>query len=103
MKSVAGVYVYGGMTLVSEIELPELPLAQHRYANAHPVHIRLGHVPSSLPQAVEIDPDCFATSTQYWLRIHGVGCYLVTKGEEILVNPEPRAVPLDVRAYLLGT
>ena len=103
MKSVAGVYVYGGITLVSEIELPELPLAQHRDATAHPVHIRLGHVPSSLPQAVEIDPDCFATSTQYWLRIHGIGCYLVTRGEEILVNPEPGAVPLDVRAYLLGT
>lgn len=103
MRSVAGVYVYGGITLISEIELPELPLVQQQHAAAHPVRIRLGQVPSHLPQAVEIDPDCFATSTHYWLRIRGIGCYLVTNGEEILVNPEPGALPLDVRAYLLGT
>jgi len=103
MKQVAGVYAFGGITLISEIALPELPLVQHQSAKLHPVHIRLGDVPSHLPQAVEIDPDCFATPTYYWLRIHGIGCYLVTNGEEIIVRPEPGARPLDVRAYLLGT
>jgi hypothetical protein len=103
MKQVAGVYEFGGITLVSEIALPELPLVQHQTAKPHPVHIRLGNVPSRLPQAVEIDPDCFATPTYYWLRIHGIGCYLVTNGEEIIVCPVPGARPLDVRAYLLGT
>ncbi len=103
MKQVAGVYVFGGITLVSEIALPELPLVQHQDAKPHPVHIRLGDVPSHAPQAVEIDPDCFATPTYYWLRIPGIGCYLVTNGEEIIVCPEPGARPLDVRAYLLGT
>jgi hypothetical protein len=103
MKQVADVYGFGGMTLVSEIALPELPLVQHHGAKPHPVHIRLGDVPSRLPQAVEIDPDCFVTPTYYWLRIHGIGCYLVTNGEEIIVSPEPGARPLDVRAYLLGT
>ena len=103
MKQVAGVYVFGGITLVSEIALPELPLVQHQDAKPHPVHIRLGDVPSHSPQAVEIDPDCFATPTYYWLRIPGIGCYLVTNGEEIIVCPEPGARPLDVRAYLLGT
>ena len=103
MRQVADVYVFGGITLVSEIALPELPRVQHHSANPHPVHIRLGDVPDRLPQAVEIDPDCFATPTYYWLRIHGIGCYLVTNGEEITVCPEPGARPLDVRAYLLGT
>jgi hypothetical protein len=103
MKQAAGVYAFGGITLVSEIELPELPLVQRQTAKPHPVHIRLGDVPEHLPQAVEIDPDCFATPTYYWLRIHGIGCYLVTNGEEIIVCPEPGARPLDVRAYLLGT
>jgi hypothetical protein len=103
MRQVAGVYVFGGITLVSEIALPELPLVQHKDAKPHQVRIRLGDVPNRLPQAVEIDPDCFATPTYYWLRIHGIGCYLVTNGEKIIVCPEPGANPLDVRAYLLGT
>jgi hypothetical protein len=103
MKQVAGVYGFGGITLVSEIALPELPLVQHPGAKPHPVHIRLGEVPDHPTQAIEIDPDCFATPTYYWLRIHGIGCYLVTNGAEITVCPEPGARPLDVRAYLLGT
>jgi hypothetical protein len=103
MRQVAGVYGFGGMTLVSEVALPELPLVQHPDAQSHPVHILLGEVGNHLPQAVEIDPDCFATPTYYWLRIHGIGCYLVTNGEEIIVCPESGARPLDVRAYLLGT
>lgn len=103
MNPVAGVYVYGGITLISEIDLPELPAAQHQELNAHPVHIRLGEVPGHVPEAVEIDPDCFATRTEYWLRIRGIGSYLVTRGEEILVSPEPGALVVDVRAYLLGT
>jgi hypothetical protein len=103
MKQVAGVYGFGGITLVSEIALPELTLVQHHGAKPHLVHIRLGEVPNRVPEAVEVDPDCFATPTYYWLRIHGIGCYLVTNGAEITVCPEPGARPLDVRAYLLGT
>ena len=30
MKQVAGMYLVGGITLVSEIALPELPLIQHK-------------------------------------------------------------------------
>jgi hypothetical protein len=103
MRQVAGVYGFGGMTLVSEIELPELPLVQHPGAKPHPVHICLGELPNHPTQGVEIDSDCFVTPTYYWLRIPGIGCYLVTNGEDIIVSPEPGARLLDVRAYLLGT
>jgi hypothetical protein len=102
MKQTAGVYLLGGITLASEIALPELPLIQHDGATAHPVNIRLGDVPSRLPDAVEVDPDCFATSSQYLLCIHGIGRYLVINGQEIVVAPDANALPLDVRAYLLG-
>jgi len=103
MRQVAGVYGFGGITLVSEIALPELPLVQHPGAKPHRAHIRLGELPNHPTHGVEIDPDCFATSSYYWLRIPGIGCYLVTNGEDIIVSPEPGASPLDVRAYLLGT
>jgi hypothetical protein len=103
MSQIAGVYGFGGITLVSEIALPELPLVQQPGPKLHPVNIRVGELPGHPTQGREIDPDCFATPTYYWLRIPGIGCYLVTNGEEIIVSPEPGARPLDVRAYLLGT
>jgi hypothetical protein len=103
MIQVAGVYLLGGITLFSEIVLPELPLIQQQDATPHPVTIRLGDIPGDLPEAIEIDPDCFATASQYLLRIHGIARYLVTGGREIVVSPDNSALPLDVRAYLLGT
>jgi hypothetical protein len=103
MAQVAGIYRLGGVTLVSQIALPELPLLQPPDPGAHPVHIRLGPVANHVANAVELDPDCFASPTQYFLRIHGIACYLVNCGREVVVEPEPGALPLDVRAYLLGT
>jgi hypothetical protein len=102
MKKVAGMYLVGGITLVSEIALPELPLIQQQDATPHQVTIRLGEIPRRLPDAVEVDPDCFATTTQYLLCVSGIARYLVTEGREIVVDPDANAVPLDVRAYLLG-
>jgi hypothetical protein len=103
MKTVAGVYRIGGITLISEIALPELPLIQQQSATPHPVQVRLGAVASHLPGAVELDPDCFATPTQYLLHIQGVARYLVTAGREIVVDLAAAAPALDVRGYLLGS
>jgi hypothetical protein len=103
MIKVAGVYLLGEITLFSEIVLPELPLIQRERVTPHPVTIRLGELSNHWPEAVEVDPDCFATASQYFLRIHGIARYLVTNGREIVVSPDAGALPLDVRAYLLGT
>jgi hypothetical protein len=103
METAKEVYVLGGIALASSIPLPELPL--YRGINRHipRVNIRIGDVPTSLPQATEIDPDCFANSSQYLLRIEGIASYFVSGGTEITVKPEKKAPALDVRAYLLGT
>ena len=103
MNKVAGVYLLGGITIVSEIPLPEIPLVQHSQATPHPVSVYLGNVPGPPPDAIALDPDCFATATYYFLRIPGIASYQVTHGREILVEPEAGALRLDVRAYLLGT
>jgi len=103
MSDIAGRYLLGGVTLVSEIALPELPFIQLQSAAPHLVSIRLGEVPNHLPGAIELDPDCFATSEQYLLRIPGIASYLVSHGRDIVVCPAAGALPLDVRAYLLGT
>lgn len=102
MKKDVGVYLLGGITLVSDLPLPELPRIQQELATPYPVFIRLGDVAGHWPQAVEIDPECFVTRSQYYLGIPGIGRYLVTEGREIVVSPDADALPLDVRGYLLG-
>lgn len=103
MNLVAGVYLIGGITLISEIALPELPRIQQQNPTPHPVRVRLGAVANHLPGAIELDPDCFATPAQYLLNIRGVARYLVTDGCEIVVDPDDAAHALDVRGYLLGS
>jgi hypothetical protein len=103
MSLVAGVYLIGGITLISEIALPELPRIQQENPTPHPVQVRLGAVADHLPGAIELDPDRFATPAQYLLNIRGVARYLVTDGCEIVVDPDDAAHALDVRGYLLGS
>jgi hypothetical protein len=103
MQTVAGIYRLGGITLVSEIPLPELAIVQHPGDTTHLVNLRLGKVASHLPDGVEVDPYCFASSSQYLLCVEGIARYRVSDGQDIVVEPDAGALPLDVRAYLLGT
>jgi hypothetical protein len=103
MDELAGVYLLGGITLFSEIALPELSAIQQEGFTQHLVSIRIGDVCPPWPGAVELDPDCFATPTKYLLRIPGTASYLVTNGREIVVSPDAGASLLDIRGYLLGT
>ena len=96
-------YLLGGIALASDFPLPELPLAGEETARVPHVKIRRGAVPPVLPGSIELDSDCFATSTEYLLRIQGVARYLVSHGSEIVIQPENDALALDVRAYLLAT
>ncbi len=103
MDSIDRVYLLGGITLLSEVALPELSPLQPERVTPHPVSIRVGQVCSPWPGAIELDPDCFATPKKYLLRVPGIASYMVTNGREIVVSPEPDARLLDIRAYLLGT
>jgi hypothetical protein len=102
MNEVTGVYLLGGISLVSQIAFPELPQIRLEHATPYPVNILLDEVQDEWPNAVELDPDCFATPSQYFLRIRGVARYLVTEGREIVVCRDANAQLLDVRGYLLG-
>jgi hypothetical protein len=103
MNLVAGVYLIGGITLISEIALPELPRIQQENPILHPVRVRMGALPNRLSGGVELDPDCFATRQQYLLNIQGVARYLVSDGREIVIDADDAAHALDVRGYLLGS
>lgn len=96
-------YSLAGMRLESEIPLPELPCLDPIAPAAESVRIRRGPVAFRLTGAVEIDPDCLATNSEFLLRIPGVARYRVSKGREIVVDAAEHALPIDVRAYLLGS
>ncbi len=104
MKKVAGVYLLGGITLVSEIALPELPLIQQpeRHA-ASGEHSTWATCPAICPAPSSSIPIALPPPRNIFCAFQGIARYLVSDGREIVVSPEAGALPLDVRAYLLGT
>jgi hypothetical protein len=104
MEKADSVYLLGGIALASELPLPELPQCEAKTVTGLPrVNIHTGPVPFLLPGGVEVDCDCLATPGEYLLRVPGIARYRVSGGVEVLVEPDRNALPLDVRAYLLGT
>ncbi len=91
----------GPFVLRSEIDFPELPRGEpDTFAD---VVIRLDAVPSGLHAPLFSTSVCEATAREYLLRIQGTASYYVRDGAEVVIQPEPDAPALDVRAYLLGS
>jgi hypothetical protein len=98
------VYVLGGIAFVSELPLPELREHAAPIDFTLPkINIRIGSVPFALPGGIEVDHDCLATPTEYLLRVPGIATYRASHGAEVVVEPDRCAIPLDIRAFLLGT
>ena len=102
MQQAGEMYVFGGITFCSEVPLPELSQHGAERLSRIPVHIRVGETDAPWPGSVALDPDCFASSQAYLLRIPGIAAYQVTNGTDIVLHPVPGADMADVRAYLLG-
>ena len=88
-----------GLTIAAWIPFPELP---HAPADA-PVDavFRLGEVPAQL-DSPQFTGACFQAAPGRLLAwIDGVARYLAVDGRTILVQPEPGALPDDLRALLL--
>lgn len=94
-------YRIHGLTLASELELPELAAA----APDAPVDIRveLGEIQPRLPRVQAEGPLWMAGDGEYLLEIARVARYRVSDGERIRVQPMPDAAPGDVRLFLLGS
>jgi hypothetical protein len=105
MSSSVGNYRLGPFFLESEIPLPELPELDaptaHDPATPHAT-IRIAPVPQSIPDVVAHETRWFASRDEYLLRVPNVANFLVRNGREVLVEPAPNALPLDIRAYLLS-
>jgi len=64
--------------------------------------IRLGAVPQRLDNVVANESRWWASREQYLQHVPGVASFLVSHGEEVIVEPAPNALAPDIRAYLLA-
>jgi hypothetical protein len=93
-------YLAYGLHISSDLACPEL--ASHANGRAD-VRIRLGHAPLELIQP-QAQGECYqVTRTQLLLKIDRVGRYLVSNGNDIVVERAPEASEDDVRVFLLGS
>lgn len=89
-----------GLTIDSEIELPELPRA--RIGAAADVTIRLGDALQTLPGGQPVEAGVSAKPGTMLID-NDIARFLVRGGDDILLELKPGASTRDARAYLLGS
>jgi hypothetical protein len=90
-----------GITLESELELPELQPA----AASEPVDvaIRYGAVPERLDGRVTHGPGYQAAPGRYLLQVPRLARYWVGDGREVQIEPRPGAAAADLRVFVLSS
>jgi hypothetical protein len=95
-----------GMLFGSTIPLPELRAVDPTEVGGqkHPdVVIVVSDFPDQLPDALASTAVRESNADACLLRVAGVARYLIRRGREILIDPDPGAGDHDLRVYLLGT
>lgn len=100
-KPLLNSYRIGPFLYVTELLLPELPLAAPEEGE-WPVNIRLGATPAALSAPLATAESYEANDTEFLLRLPGIANYYVRDGVEIVVHPDAGGPELDVRSYLMG-
>lgn len=101
MTTATSYYSSYGLTIQSEIELPELLSAEESPCD---VKIQFGSVPSELSNAQARGVAWQAAPNQMLLDVRNVARYWVTDGETITIEPaEDRCEEEDFRAFLFGS
>jgi len=95
-------YTAAGLCVGSEIELPGM-LGMEPRSDTPDILFRLGDVPESLPNAVELGPTWQIDEQRFLIRIPNVARFLVCDGREILVAPEAGTPLSEVAIFLSGT
>ncbi len=93
------------LTILSELPLPELNAWEASNPPAEPdIHIRLGRIPpNGLAEGQQLGPFLWVSPLSLWLQVPHVARFLVTGGEEILIDPEPGIDEDSLRVFLLGS
>lgn len=91
-------YEVFGLRVRSDVELPELPPA--RGTAPADVNIRSGRIP---PLGVEYTARFNITEAGALLNVPQAGRFLISNGNDILVEPDPEGSERNLRLYLLGS
>jgi hypothetical protein len=95
-----------GLVFASSVPIPEMaPIGREESSWSRPpdVTVTTGEVPQHLREPLRSGEHHEANAHQLLLRIKGVGRYLVTRGEQIIIEPQPEATDHEVRVFLLGS
>jgi hypothetical protein len=93
-------YKVYGLTIDSELELPELIPVQLVKAE---VTIGFGNVPEHLPEVRGTGILFEAACDDFLFKFDGVGRFRVQGGDRIIVQAEKQALPSEIRLLLLGS
>ena len=99
-------YLYSlyGLTLGSELELPELTAVPAGADQVPDVLIRCAAVTPPPREEGDIDDGAYwATRDQFWLPVEGVAGYRVEHGNRITIDRAPGIDDASVRLFLLGS
>jgi hypothetical protein len=96
-------YVVYGLSLISEIELPELRGTETMvHCDPIPIEIRRGNVPHSIPHATKTVEGYLVREQEALFVMTGTARFLITKGKEIKVAAEEGHEPSWLRVVLLS-
>lgn len=92
-----------GLTITSELALPELPMAVPGAVDAD-VSIRFGKLSADgLGDAARIGPISWANGDELQLAIPHIARFRASAGSSIVIDPEPGIDEDSVRVFLLGS
>jgi hypothetical protein len=93
-------YQVYGLNIGSELELPELTPVRNINVD---VVVDFGEVPEHLPETRGSGILFEAAADDFLFKFKDVGRYRVQNGSKIIVQPEKKASPEDIRLVLLGS
>ncbi|MCP4310024.1 MAG: hypothetical protein GY790_02055 [Bacteroidetes bacterium] len=93
-------YKIYGLTIGSELELPELTSVQNIKSD---VTISFGKVPEHLPEVRGSGILFEAAMNDFLFKFEGIGRYRVQDGNRIIIQPEREVLPEEIRLVLLGS
>ncbi|MDF1722489.1 MAG: hypothetical protein P1U65_17590 [Minwuia sp.] len=92
-----------GLTIESDIALPELLAAAHE---GGPADITISRGPVRVPavgQVKQISPFIWVGEDAFWLHVPGVARFSVVGASKITIDPEPGVDEASIRVFLLGS
>ncbi|HOO34348.1 MAG TPA: hypothetical protein PLO84_03725 [Thermotogota bacterium] len=88
-----------GLTISSEIELPELKTSEC----VPDIFIRFGEAKKALENVDKFGIRFQANQREFVLNLEQIASFYVKEGTEIVIKPDPNAEERDIRIFLLGS